>query len=684
MTVSSQICKRIYQADGQNRQWAVDFAYLSAAELKVYVTDACGVQTDVTAHCMWDEVEQEMIYPTVASEQAPLPVGATVTVVRVTTPTQNLHLTQQGILDATALEGGFDKLTLHVQELAEQAGRSIKYPVSSNKTDADAQTFLAELQSTQTAALNGALESVSATKVQLQQALSDEQIARQQADAGLQSAIATKQNTLNAEGQQAVASGINAAKVASYDGHLLNTSNPHSVTKAQVGLGNADNTSDLAKPISTATQAALDGKQNTLTTAQQAAVDSGVTSSTVAQVQTNKENIAALDEELDENREWQKPADWIDIRSGALPNSVYFLVGHSADYTTYPTFTIHTNLSNTSNTYDVFVDGIKVATSNHNTDTTLNWQTLALASGYDVTYPSLLRTHIVRVTPSVSTDKLYHIKTTANTGLLWAHVTLADKTGINLNSFVKDAAHLEAITASTNRLFPDYGSTNGAPFYIFNSFASGCVSLKTIPIIDFSVTNNSNSVSRAFYDCSSLKTVSIANCKGMASGGAIEATFYKCASLTCINAENCDFQTNNSLYTFSKCASLKSLPEGLNFTNTQQVNDFLQEDASLQDTVLDCSLGKNINRLALGATSSSRIDGLKGITVCPEAPFTGASPQINVSYTGLDRAALINLFKSMPTVNASQVCNITGATGAADLTAEDLAIATNKGWSILR
>ena len=42
--------------------------------------------------------------------------------------------------------------------------------------------------------------------------------------------------------------------------HTLSTSNPHKVTKAQVGLGNADDTSDLNKPISTATQAALDAK----------------------------------------------------------------------------------------------------------------------------------------------------------------------------------------------------------------------------------------------------------------------------------------------------------------------------------------------------------------------------------------------------------------------------------------
>jgi hypothetical protein len=42
--------------------------------------------------------------------------------------------------------------------------------------------------------------------------------------------------------------------------HLTNTSNPHNVTNAQVGLGNVDNTSDLNKPISTATQTALNGK----------------------------------------------------------------------------------------------------------------------------------------------------------------------------------------------------------------------------------------------------------------------------------------------------------------------------------------------------------------------------------------------------------------------------------------
>ena len=46
-----------------------------------------------------------------------------------------------------------------------------------------------------------------------------------------------------------------------YD-HSQITGNPHGTTKADIGLGNVDNTSDLNKPISTATQTALNTKAN--------------------------------------------------------------------------------------------------------------------------------------------------------------------------------------------------------------------------------------------------------------------------------------------------------------------------------------------------------------------------------------------------------------------------------------
>ena len=61
--------------------------------------------------------------------------------------------------------------------------------------------------------------------------------------------------------------------------HSDRTDNPHKVTKSQVGLGNVDNTADLMKPISTATQTALDAKQDTISGGASSIVDADLTPS---------------------------------------------------------------------------------------------------------------------------------------------------------------------------------------------------------------------------------------------------------------------------------------------------------------------------------------------------------------------------------------------------------------------
>lgn len=64
---------------------------------------------------------------------------------------------------------------------------------------------------------------------------------------------ANKQNTL-----------VSGTNIKTLEGQSLLGSGNIDLTKADVGLSNVDNTSDLLKPISTATQTALDLKQNTL------------------------------------------------------------------------------------------------------------------------------------------------------------------------------------------------------------------------------------------------------------------------------------------------------------------------------------------------------------------------------------------------------------------------------------
>lgn len=67
--------------------------------------------------------------------------------------------------------------------------------------------------------------------------------------------VSTPQATAIADAKKA---GTDAQ--ANLTAHINDKENPHSVTKSQVGLGNVDNTSDVNKPISTATQTALNGK----------------------------------------------------------------------------------------------------------------------------------------------------------------------------------------------------------------------------------------------------------------------------------------------------------------------------------------------------------------------------------------------------------------------------------------
>lgn len=93
-------------------------------------------------------------------------------------------------------------------------------------------------------------------------------------------------DTLHAAATTSAAGFLSAADKTNLDSsfaHTSGTDNPHSVTQAQVGLGNVDNTSDLDKPISTATQAALNNKEDAFAKNTAFNKDFGTTSGTVCE-----------------------------------------------------------------------------------------------------------------------------------------------------------------------------------------------------------------------------------------------------------------------------------------------------------------------------------------------------------------------------------------------------------------
>lgn len=81
--------------------------------------------------------------------------------------------------------------------------------------------------------------------------------------------------------------------------------------------------------------------------------------------------------------------------------------------------------------------------------------------------------------------------------------------------------------------------------------------------------------------------------------------------------------------------------------NATEINNFLNYDSSYSE-ILDLSNLSKMEKVAVNGMADRKMEGLKGLLVSPNAPFTGSSPQINASYTGLNKSALVSLFESVP------------------------------------
>ena len=396
-----------------------------------------------------------------------------------------------------------------------------------------------------------------------------------------------------------------------------------------------------------------------------------------------------------EDGEWQKPSDWVDIRNGALDNSVYYLVAHSkpvlADgvYTVenYPKFAVR-GIS-TGSTYDVYVDGIKIATTNNDVTTTIDWGALYTAgtikSGYDISEPGAgnYTTHIVRVTPTVLTDKLTKSRLVAidgqqYQGLLWAHIETSEVFDITI--FIGGAntrcTICQAITAKNDKIKYHVASSGSTGLYSCFAYASA---LKKVPILEAETNERAGSGYISFVNVPAKITIK---------NNSEELNFNMFHSYkgTAIETENpLKLETGTAAnYLANGIYNLKKIPK---ISTTNKGTIFLCSGAYIiEPTFIDDSFNDQRTLFKfVGGSDSSHIANLVGLVVSSSAPFNyETAPQLSVRYTNMNRDALVRLFNSLPTVSDSQEIEITGAIGATDLTAEDLAIATGKGWTVTR
>ena len=353
------------------------------------------------------------------------------------------------------------------------------------------------------------------------------------------------------------------------------------------------------------------------------------------------------------------PTDWldndskqIDIRKNAENNSIVLLVGHSADFTKYSLLGILADTS--SGTYDVYIDSVLVGSGvTKNTQYDIDFSTINTSYGSATTPESLvLHKVVIKPTTSGSTITVFHCaRTTGATGIqyngiLWCHFELSNRFSLN-QAFASDtdtyrSSRMRAITAQNNLL---------KPTSLYNSFYR-CTALIYIPIIDG--IGNPYNIYRFVYNCPNLKRICFRDFNNNSNS---TTSFASCSVLEQIQCNNSEIGIARE--GFDSLYSLKLIPNKKIYSLQQSVTNA----TSLQPTKIDASSYTALTKIGLYGTSTYPMRGLRGLKVSNEAPFSGSSPQINVSYTGLDRDALRELFTSLPTVTGGQTLNCVACSG---------------------
>lgn len=338
-----------------------------------------------------------------------------------------------------------------------------------------------------------------------------------------------------------------------------------------------------------------------------------------------------------------KPADWSDIRKNCPANSIALYAGHTADYSQYD------NLGFTATCvggYNVFIDGTQYGTTYASGATcTITWSTSGITTGDDITTPSAMKAHKIWVIPATEGNDITAFQcqnSRWDSGLLWAHFNLTNEITLTecfAVSYYSSGYNelLQAITAKNNKI--KLSSAN-----YFDGFVNTTV--EYLPIFESNYNHSTNF---------SFGYVKVAPKLKFKSTGLV-GMFYGSS--------------------FDKLGNY-------DYSDVINMQDYITYNTSLQCDLLDVRSATGLKGIGIYGDASRVMGGFKGLRVSNEAPFNDVTPpQINVSYTGMDRTALVQLFNDLPTVSDGQIINITGCTGSENLTDEEISIAENKGWTV--
>lgn len=214
-----------------------------------------------------------------------------------------------------------------------------------------------------------------------------------------------------------------------------------------------------------------------------------------------------------------------------------------------------------------------------------------------------------------------------------------------------------------------------------------CANLQTIPDLD---TYNTKNMESMFRDCVSLQTIPNLDTSNVTN---MTYMFYGCTNLQTIPNLNTS-KVSNIEYIFSRCTNLQTIPS-LDTSAVTKMGYMFKECRNLIEIPsLDCSMVRDLRDMFHLAPNIINIGGLINVGKA----FTQKT--VNYMYyrlnfaspTKLTHESLMNIINNLYDLNLTyDVANggtlytqtlCLETTNMAKLTAEEIAIATNKGWTV--
>lgn len=209
----------------------------------------------------------------------------------------------------------------------------------------------------------------------------------------------------------------------------------------------------------------------------------------------------------------------------------------------------------------------------------------------------------------------------------------------------------------------------------------GCKNLTTIPMLD---TSNITNMSSLFSECYKLKNIPLLNMNNVTNASYM---FYWCGELKeipILNTNKCANMNNM----FAYCSSLTEIPE-LNTSSCTNMGYMFYHCRNLKTIpVLDASKVASVNDMLNACNSLTNFNGLANLGqayLTTESANYYAYKWYLYYCSNLTHDNLINIMNNLYDIK-SKGCNTQtlglGDTLIAKLTAEEIAIATNKGFSV--